>query len=80
MEKVILKNDNLSVTILTLGATVQNITAYGISLTAGFDTKQEYLNHTCYFGALIGRTANRTGNTNQINGATINLPLNEKGI
>lgn len=80
MEKVILKNKNLSVTILTLGATVQNITAYGVTLTAGFDTKQEYLNHTCYFGALIGRTANRTGNTNQINGAIINLPLNEKGI
>ncbi len=80
MEKVILKNDNLSVTILTLGATVQNITAYGVSLTAGFDTEQEYLDHTCYFGALVGRTANRTGNTNQINGETINLPLNEDGI
>ncbi len=80
MEKIIIKTENLSVSVLTLGAIVQNITAFGISLTAGFDTEEEYRADTCYFGALVGRTANRTGNDNKIDGVTIPLPLNEKGI
>ncbi len=80
MEKIIIKNENISVSILTLGATVQNITAFGVSLTAGFDTEEEYLADTCYFGGLVGRTANRTGNDNKIDGEIISLPLNEKGI
>lgn len=80
MEKIILKNNNLSITILTLGAIVQNITAFGLSLTAGFDDEESYLTDTCYFGGLIGRTANRTGDNNKIDGETIPLPLNEKGI
>ncbi len=80
MEKILLKNENISATILTLGAIIQNITAFGISLTAGFDDEGSYLKDTCYFGGLIGRTANRTGNENQIDGEVIDLPLNEKGI
>ncbi len=80
MEKIIIKNENLSVSVLTLGATVQNITAFGMSVSAGFDTEEEYLSDTCYFGALVGRTANRTGNDNKIDGEVIPLPLNEKGI
>ena len=27
----------------------------------GYDTPQEYQEHTCYFGAVIGRNANRIG-------------------
>ncbi len=80
MEKIIIKNKNLSVTVLTLGAIVQNITAFGLSLTAGFDNESDYLHDTCYFGGLIGRTANRTGDCNEIDGEIIKLPLNEKGI
>lgn len=80
MEKIYLKNQNLAVTILTHGAIVQNITAFGISLAAGFDTKEEYLNDTCYFGGLIGRTANRTGDKHFIDETEITLNLNEKGI
>ncbi len=80
MEKIIIKNKNLSVTVLTLGAIVQNITAFGVSLVAGFDSEAEYFSDTCYFGACVGRTANRTGNDNKIDGVVIPLPLNEKGI
>lgn len=80
MKKIILKNSNLSVTILTLGAIVQNITAFDVSLTAGFDDEESYLTDTCYFGGLIGRTANRTGDKYYIDNTEITLNLNEKGI
>lgn len=80
MEKIIIKNDNISVTVLTLGAIIQGINAYGFELTAGYATEEEYFKDTCYFGGLIGRTANRCGEVNYINGEEIILPLNEKGI
>lgn len=80
MEKIIIKNENLSVTVLTLGAIVQNITAFGVSVAAGFDSEAEYLADTCYFGACVGRTANRTGDDNKIHGEAIKLPLNENGV
>lgn len=79
MEKVVLKNDNIKVTVLTLGAIIQNINAFGCELTAGYATEEEYFNDTCYFGGLIGRTANRCGAENMIDGELITLPLNEKG-
>lgn len=80
MEKITIKNENLSVSVLTLGAIVQNITAFGVSVAAGFDSEEEYLADTCYFGACVGRTANRTGNDNNIDGVIIPLPLNENGV
>lgn len=80
MEKIIIKNDKLSVSVLTLGAIIQGINAYGVDLTAGFDTEEEYFNDTCYFGGLIGRCANRCGSTQYIDGVEYNLTLNEKGI
>ncbi len=80
MEKIIIKNENITVTVLTLGAIIQNINAYGIDLVAGYATEEEYFRDTCYFGGLIGRTANRTGDDNSIDGVVYPLPLNEKGI
>ncbi len=80
MEKIIIKNDNISVTVLTLGAIIQGINAYGVEMTAGYATEEEYFKDTCYFGGLIGRTANRCGKVNYINGEEVVLPLNEKGI
>lgn len=80
MEKIIIKNKNIEITVLTLGAIIQSIKAFGISLTAGYATEEEYFKDTCYFGGLIGRTANRCGAENVIDGEVITLPLNEKGI
>ena len=80
MEKIVIKNEHISVSVLTLGAIIQGINAYGLDLTAGFATEEEYFKDTCYFGGLIGRTANRCGEVNYINGNEIRLPLNEKGI
>ena len=80
MEKYIIKNENIEVTVLTLGAIIQGIRAFGTDLTAGYATEEEYFNDTCYFGGLIGRTANRCGSEQYINGSKCLLPLNEKGI
>ncbi|MBR6783374.1 MAG: galactose mutarotase [Clostridia bacterium] len=80
MEKIIIKNQNITVTVLTLGAIIQGINAFGVDLTCGYATEEEYFNDTCYFGGLIGRTANRCGSTQYINNIEYSLPLNEKGI
>lgn len=80
MEKYIIKNESISVTVLTLGAIIQGINAFGLDLTAGYATEEEYFTDTCYFGGLIGRTANRCGEKQSINGTSYSLPLNEKGI
>ncbi len=79
MEKIVIKNESLSVTVLTLGAIIQGINAYGVDLTAGYATEEEYFNDTCYFGGIIGRTANRCGEKQYINNVEYLLPLNEKG-
>ncbi len=80
MEKIIIKNENIEVTVLTLGAIIQGIKAFGVELTAGYATEEEYFKDTCYFGGLIGRTANRCGDKNLLDGEEITLPLNEKGV
>ena len=80
MEKIVIKNGNISVTVLTLGAIIQRINAFGAELTAGYATEQEYFEDTCYFGGIVGRTANRCGSRHCINGNEYTLPLNEKGI
>ena len=80
MEKYIIKNENISVTVLTLGAIIQGINAFGVDLTAGYATEEEYFDDTCYFGGLVGRCANRCGDVQYIGEEKYVLPLNEKGI
>ena len=57
----------LKLTVLTLGGTIQKLEAFGVDVTLGYDTLEEYVNNSGYFGALIGRVANR------IAGAVITL-------
>ena len=80
MQEIIIKNANLEVSVINLGATVKSIKAFGLSVTAGYDTEQDYLNDTTtYFGALVGRTANRCNGKGVIDGVEYSLPLNENG-
>ncbi len=53
-----------SVSILNYGATIQSLVIKNkqgefIDVVLGFDTLEEYLNHTAYFGAVCGRVCNR---------------------
>ena len=80
MEKYIIKNENITVSVLTLGAIIQGINAFGFDLTAGYATEEEYFKDTCYFGGLVGRCANRCGSEQYLNGEKVTLPLNERGV
>ncbi len=63
-----LKNGSgMSVRILDLGGTVQSITVPDrngtpTDVALGYDDAASYENGTCYYGAIIGRYANRIGN------------------
>ena len=65
--KYLLKNKNgMEVAVMDLGATIVSVLVpdkNGLKrdVVLGYDTPQEYQEHTCYFGAVIGRNANRIG-------------------
>lgn len=80
MEIITLKNDLLEVEIMTLGATVHSIKYKGKELALGYATEEEYISDTCYFGATVGRCANRCGEIQYLNGVEHRLTPNEKGI
>ncbi len=81
MKEIIIKNQNLEVSVITYGATIRSIKAFGLSVTAGYDSEEGYINDTkTYFGALVGRTANRCNGKGVIDGVEYTLPLNENGV
>lgn len=63
--KYVLTNKNgMEVSVIDLGATVVSVkikdkTGEVKDVVLGYDTPEEYQEHTCYFGAVIGRNANR---------------------
>ena len=60
-----LENDELKVTLISLGATIQNIQvkkAGNRSVALGYDNLQSYIEKSNYFGATIGRVGNRISN------------------
>jgi aldose 1-epimerase len=65
IEAVILTNGaGMSAKIMTLGATLQSLVVpdkagHKDDVVLGYDTAQEYLSHPDYFGASVGRYANR---------------------
>ena len=61
-----LSNKNISVTILDFGCTIQSIIVkdkHGISrdIVLGYDDVSSYEEGTCFYGAIVGRYANRIG-------------------
>lgn len=48
------------------------------NIVLGFDTIEEYINHSPYFGCIIGRTAGRIENASfQLDGVSYELPKND---
>lgn len=48
------------------------------NVVLGYDTPQDYIDNSCYFGAVIGRSGNRIANASfAINGKTYQLTANE---
>jgi aldose 1-epimerase len=78
VQRILLTNSQLKVSILTLGASIQSIhlKGYPHSLVLGSSNLADYLGNAKYFGAVVGRVANRTARGHaMIDGKTYQLPL-----
>jgi aldose 1-epimerase len=85
IEAITLKNQHgVSARILTYGATLQSLIApdrqgHRADVLLGYDDAITYATHPNFFGATIGRYANRiAGGRFSLDGKTYQLPLNEK--
>ena len=55
----VIRGKNLEVTLLDYGATIQAIRYREFDVALGYNSIEEYEKSDCYFGATIGRVANR---------------------
>ena len=78
-----LRNHFLSCEIITYGATLRTLLVpdrdgKSTDIVLGYDTLEEYLTGGCYFGATVGRVANRiAGGRFELNGKSYSLPIND---
>ena len=83
--KFLLKNKDCEVEIISLGAIVTSIKVPDkngklLDVALGFNSLEPYLNEHPYFGAIVGRYANRIDNGKfTIDGVEYNLALNNNG-
>lgn len=68
----------MRVTVLDYGCTVQSIVFHGTDVVLGYDSAAEYEQGGCFFGAFVGRYANRIkGSAFDLNGQHYVIPANE---
>lgn len=80
VEAIRIAGPHLSATILTLGATVQDLRLTGVPhpLVLGYPTLAPYLGAGLYVGALVGRVANRIGGARfTLDGREVRVDANE---
>lgn len=79
VEKITLSNHRgTSVSLLTLGATIQSFVFDGKDVVLGFDRAADYFESGAYIGATVGRVCNRTADGRFVlNGTTYVLNCNE---
>jgi len=84
VEAVTLTNGaGISAKIMTLGATLQSLmvpdrSGHKDDVVLGYDSAQEYLSHPDYFGASVGRYANRIAKAKfSLDGKSYALPVND---
>ena len=54
-----ISSDTLSVSVMSLGATVTRLVYQGRNVVVSLKTPDDYLQDTSYLGAIVGRYANR---------------------
>ena len=54
-----ISSDTLSVSVMSLGATVTKLAYQGRNVVVSLKTPDDYLQDTSYLGAIVGRYANR---------------------
>ncbi len=75
--------NNMTMAVTDLGATLVSVKLPdrdGVvrDVVLGYDTPQDYLEHTCYFGAVIGRSGNRIDQGSfEINGKRYQMDQND---
>lgn len=82
VERIILQDGPLTVAVLTLGATVQDVRLEGFAhpLVLGAEYPSSYRGQARYFGAIVGRVANRIANGRAVlDGRELHLDRNEAG-
>ncbi|WP_029076997.1 aldose epimerase family protein [Kaistia adipata] len=80
VEAVTISNGDLTATIITYGAVIQDVRLAGVPhpLVLGYDTIEGYLRNPNYFGAVAGRFANRiAGGRFEIDGNAYQVSPNE---
>jgi len=81
VERVVISNADLTVSLITYGASIQDIRLAGHSpsLVLGFPKLEPYLRNQ-YFGAMVGRVANRIANGRfELGGNNFQTDRNEHG-
>ena len=77
--KYTLTGDNVSVSVLNFGATVQSLFVDGINVVRGFDSAEDYKVRGGYVCCAIGRVANRIAKAKfTLNGQEYQLTKNER--
>lgn len=82
IHEVVIAAGDLSVRVITFGAVIRDVRLAGIGhpLVLGFDRLEDYIAHSPYFGAVVGRSANRIDRGRfSLDGQAYQLSLNEKG-
>ena len=80
--EVVIAAGDLTVSVITFGAVIRDVRLAGVDhpLVLGFDRLDDYVNHSPYFGAVVGRSANRIARGRfQIDGREYQVSPNEKG-
>jgi aldose 1-epimerase len=79
VERHVLANGRLRVSILSYGATVQRLElADGTNVVLGLDTLEDYRHRSRYFGAVVGRYGNRIARGRfTLDGTEYRLPVND---
>lgn len=82
VEKYVLTGaGELTVSLITFGATVQRMTLGGEDMILGYDDLDSYIHGDAYLGASVGRYGNRiSGGRFVLDGIEYHLPTNENGI
>lgn len=84
LDALVIRNGELSASVISYGATLADLvvpTRDGpTSIVLGFDSLEAYKSHGAFFGAVVGRCANRiAGGQAKLGGTNYQLGLNEKG-
>lgn len=81
VEEVTIAAGDLSARVITFGAIIRDVRLAGVDhpLVLGFDDLDGYLHHSPYFGAVVGRFANRIGHGRfTLDGKEYQLAVNER--